>query len=42
MAVPRIKPQIVGGWYRIMGVEDEDDSRDVEASSPAEYCSLSE
>lgn len=42
MAVPRTRPQMLGGWYRIMGDDDEDDSGDVDASSPAEYCSLSE
>jgi hypothetical protein len=42
MAAPRMRPHMVGGLYRIMGLEEDVDSGDADASSPAEYCSLSE
>lgn len=41
IAAPRMMPNRVGGWYRTSGGELEDGG-DVEMSSPAEYCSLSE
>jgi hypothetical protein len=41
MAAPRISDQGVGGWYRMMG--DDDEGGDAESSSPPDgYCSLSE
>lgn len=41
IAAPRMMPNRVGGWYKTRGGELEDGG-DVEMSSPAEYCSLSE
>jgi hypothetical protein len=40
MAAPRIRDQMVGGVYRIMG--DDDEGGEVESSSPDGYCSLSD
>lgn len=41
IAAPRMMPNRVGGWYRTSGGELVDGG-EVEMSSPAEYCSLSE
>lgn len=41
ITAPRMRPQSVGGWYRIMA-GDPDEGGDVDSSSAPEYCSLSE
>lgn len=42
MAAPRRRPHNVGGVYRIIGGELEDDGGEGEMSSLPEYCSESE
>jgi hypothetical protein len=42
IAAPRIKPHKLGGEYRIIGGELEEDGGDMESSSLPEYCSESE
>lgn len=41
IAAPRSRDQAVGGLYSMIGGED-DEGGDVDMSSPASYCSLSE
>lgn len=42
MAAPRIKPQKLGGEYKIIGGELEEEGGESERSSLPEYCSESE